>query len=265
MNFKYGVVKTENIKAAEYQKPVETARVSRIVARFNPAKLGSVLLSDRKDGTYAIVDGQHRLAAVRQMNIDEIHAVILEGLTVEQEADLFRTQNENVVPPNAIDQFRAGVVAKDPHYLTIKAILDKYGYAVSDDSRPYHVRAVGTLTGIVCQHDFAVLDKTFEYIAAAWPADVSAIQRTMLVLLAEFASRYGTKVSAAQFAARMTAVHPSELAYYFDQARFGEYPRKSVANPLVRELGCQFLVDAYNKGLSDNSRLRLKMERTKVA
>lgn len=265
MNIRYDVVKTESIKSAEYQKPVETARVSRIVARFNPAKLGSVLLSDRKDGTYAVVDGQHRLAAVRQMHIDEIHAVILDGLTVEEEADLFRTQSENVVPPKAIDQFRAGIIAKDPHYLTIKAILDKYGYAVSDDSRPYHVRAVGTLTGIVCQHDFAVLDKTFEYIAAAWPADVSAIQRPMLVLIAEFASRYGSKVSAAQFAARMRAEHPSELAYYFDEARIKKYTRKSITNPVVREMGCQILVDAYNKGLGENSRLRLKMERKKVA
>jgi len=262
---RFETVETSKIVTGEYQRELQHNRVARIVARFKPEKLGVILLSDRGDGTYAVLDGQHRVAAVRQMNIERIYAAILEGLTVEEEADIFRTQNENVTPPNAIDQYRAGIVAKDPHYLTIKAILDKHGYAVSGHSLPYQVRAVGTLTWIVRQYGFAVLDKTFEYIKTAWAADVSAIQRVMLILTAEFAARYSGEVTAAQFAARMAAEHPSALAYEFNGERLLDYAGKSVLSPVVREMGCRIMVNAFNKGLDDESGLCLKMENRQVA
>lgn len=260
MNYRYEEVAVAGIISGDYQRPVEEARVARIASNFKPEKMGAVMLSDRGNGVYAVLDGQHRVAAARKLNLNTVHAEVLSGLTLEQEADYFRSQNENVASLKAIDRFRAGVCAKDPHYVTIKAILDKYGFCVSSESEPKRIGSVGSLSRIVQIYGFSVLDMTLAYISATWPTDTVAIQKEMLVGVAEFASRFGKSVAPEQFAARLSTRLPSAIRYEYQRRTDGYGNRMTVFKPSMRYTLCQVIVELYNKGLGATSKKRLKLE-----
>lgn len=66
-----------------YQRPVEEKRVARIVDNFDPRQIGALELSKRKNGTYGIIDGQHRLLALKAVGRKKVQALVHEDLTVK--------------------------------------------------------------------------------------------------------------------------------------------------------------------------------------
>lgn len=60
-------VPLERIVTEQYQRILNMKNVAGIVKNFDPAKLGVLVVSRRGDGTYAVLDGQHRLAALRRL------------------------------------------------------------------------------------------------------------------------------------------------------------------------------------------------------
>ena len=60
-------VPLDRIVTEEYQRVLNMKNVNGIVRDFDPARLGVLVVNHRADGTYAILDGQHRLAALRRM------------------------------------------------------------------------------------------------------------------------------------------------------------------------------------------------------
>ncbi len=49
-----------------YQRPVMPEDVDRLIAKWNPCLLTPIVISFR-DGNFNVVDGQHRIAAMRKM------------------------------------------------------------------------------------------------------------------------------------------------------------------------------------------------------
>ena len=60
-------VPLERIVTEQYQRILNMKNVAGIVKNFDPAKLGVLVVSHRTDGTYAVLDGQHRLTALRRL------------------------------------------------------------------------------------------------------------------------------------------------------------------------------------------------------
>ena len=77
-----------------YQRPTNTAQVEKIAARFDEAKLGLPIVSER-GGQYHLLDGAHRAAALRKLGYTHAMCIVLTGLTYADEAEYFRTQNQN--------------------------------------------------------------------------------------------------------------------------------------------------------------------------
>ena len=74
-----------------YQRPVESEDVDRLIAKWDDRLLTPLVVSFR-DGKFNVVDGQHRIAAMRKMadggNIT-VPCLIYTGLSYEQEAELY--------------------------------------------------------------------------------------------------------------------------------------------------------------------------------
>lgn len=250
----------DKITTGGYQRPLNERRVEKIAAQFDPAKLGLLLVSQREHGRYAILDGQHRLAALRAQGYGRGMAIVLSGLSVDEEANYFRRQNENVTRLNALDLYNAGLMAGDHRYLEIERILTSHGFKVGKEGTPMQVAAVATLAHIVTQFGFQTLDTVFAYIRAAWPTDRTAVRREMLAGFTEFALRYGGKVKPEQFGARMRDKLPSDLFHEHRRRCAGDAHARSAFKPSVRYVLCGVLVEAYNKGLGSQSRQRLMLK-----
>ena len=74
-----------------YQRPVEQKNVDKLVRNWNSRELYPVIVSFR-DGKFNVVDGQNRIAAMRQMAGGGdviVPCMIYTGMTYEQEAELY--------------------------------------------------------------------------------------------------------------------------------------------------------------------------------
>lgn len=257
---KVEMIPTSRIVTGAYQRELTAGRVAKIVNQFSPAMLGVLVVNKRADGTYAILDGQHRLAALRIVGVPEVRCIVLDGLTPEEEADYFRFQNENTRSLTAYDLFNAGVCAKDVHFVTLKHLLDKYGFRVSRTGGPRCIAAVDALSKVTQVFGFPDLEQILAIIAATWPTDATVVRREMLAGLGEFVARFGQKCTVQQFAARMAMKHPSEMLYEYRLRTEGRASGRNAFNPGMRFVLCAVIMEAYNKGLASTSRQRLHLE-----
>lgn len=72
-----------------YQRALQAYKVRRIAGNFDAEAVGVLLVSKREGGEYVILDGQHRLAALRM--VDRTHALcqVFSGLTLAREAQIY--------------------------------------------------------------------------------------------------------------------------------------------------------------------------------
>ena len=250
----------ERIVTEQYQRILNMKNVAGIVKNFDPAKLGVLVVSYRADGTYAVLDGQHRLTALRQLGYDATNCIVLEGMTIQQEADYFRRQNENKQSLRINDTFNASLWAEDAESLRIKALMDKYGFRHGKSGQPMCICAIGALQRILRRFGDRTLELTLACIAATWPHDSTILRGEMLAGLGEFWRRYGEQLTVAQFEARMRKHLPLEMYQEARRRTQGKIMPSTAFNKTIRFTMCAVYVSAYNKQLRTNSPNRLELE-----
>lgn len=253
-------VPLERIVTEQYQRILNMKNVAGIVKNFDPAKLGVLVVSHREDGTYAVLDGQHRLTALRRLGYDAANCIVLEGMTIQQEADYFRRQNENKQSLRINDTFNASLWAEDAGSLRIKELMDKYGFRHGKSGQPMCICAIGALQRILRRFGDRTLELTLACIAATWPHDSTILRGEMLAGLGEFWRRYGEKLTVAQFEARMRKHLPMEMYQEARRRTQGKTTPATAFNKTIRFTMCAVYVSAYNKQLRTNSPNRLELE-----
>ena len=253
-------VPLERIVTEQYQRILNMKNVAGIVKNFDPAKLGVLVVSHRKDGTYAVLDGQHRLTALRRLGYDAANCIVLEGMTIQQEADYFRRQNENKQSLRINDTFNASLWAEDAESLRIKELMDQYGFRHGKSGQPMCICAIGALQRILRRFGDRALELTLACIAATWPHDSTILRGEMLAGLGEFWRRYGEKLTVAQFEARMRKHLPMEMYQEARRRTQGKTTPATAFNKTIRFTMCAVYVSAYNKQLRTNSPNRLELE-----
>lgn len=118
----------------EYQRSINRARVAKIKGEYNPYKVDVKRLNYR-DGWAHAYDGMHTITSINELGIPNIPAIVTFNKPYEWEAEMFRTQLENSSRPNSVSRYLAGVEAKDPMCLEIKAELNKRGITTLRDRR----------------------------------------------------------------------------------------------------------------------------------
>lgn len=150
------------------QRDLNQARVDRIAADFNPEDLQTPTVSSR-DGHFYIIDGQHRVEALRQMGWgdQQIQCWVYEGLTEAEEAEKFLKLND-VLVVGSFDKFTKGVSAGREIEVAIDRIVRSNGLVISKDSVPGAIRAVGTLRRVFTRTNGQTLGRTLQIIRDAY-------------------------------------------------------------------------------------------------
>lgn len=150
------------------QRDLNQARVDHLAANFDLEQLGTPTVSER-EGHFFIIDGQHRIEALRQMGWgdQQIQCWTYTGLTGEEEAERFLKLND-VLAVEAMARFRAGVHAGREVECDIDRVVRSQGLCVSKDSLPGAIRAVGTLRRVYSRTDGATLGRTLRIIRDAY-------------------------------------------------------------------------------------------------
>lgn len=116
-----------------YQRDVKEPFVERVAKEWDPALVNVLEVSKRSEVEYAVFDGQQRLnAAIRRGDIEELPCLIHTGLTPEEEASLFTRLQDNRVPMQPLDRFKARQFGRDPTAVDIVEIATKNGYQIGN-------------------------------------------------------------------------------------------------------------------------------------
>jgi hypothetical protein len=187
--FTFQVVQERDLEIDEvYQRPLGIF-VNNIVDEFEPAMVGTLLVNQRGKKLY-VIDGQHRLVALRRLGIQDVPCVVYNGLSRADEAKLFaklQTERRRIRPTQ---RFQAEVVAKDPRALAIKKVLENTDVVMSDVGgrlmAPHEVSAVVALERVYDNHGASRLEEVLTVIRLAFPDEKGALSNDMVLGVSSF-------------------------------------------------------------------------------
>lgn len=140
---------------AAYQRPL-TNFWHTVRDQFNPALVGTLVVSERRNGSKWIIDGQTRWAAMCEQGweagVDESGRVIggapcliYEGLTKQQEAELFALLQTQRRGMRTYHRFRAELVAKDKNAVGLAKVVTAAGFELGVNETRNTLQSIAAL------------------------------------------------------------------------------------------------------------------------
>ena len=155
-----------------YQRNLDHRRVDKIVAEYDPTLLGVLEVSDRGNGEFAILEGQHRWAAACLATEEgaNVHLVcqVHRGLSVEQEARLFYDMDVSRRALSGWDRWKARRGSGDSAVERIERIVGRFGMRVDPGSHDGFIGSTTTLENVFDLGGEALLSSTLTVLTAAY-------------------------------------------------------------------------------------------------
>jgi hypothetical protein len=186
------------------QRPLDKRRVSKIAAELNMDALGVITVSRRDNGDNAVIDGQHRVEALREAGHGGGTAAcrVFADLTLPEEADMFRLLN-NTAKPGYLDLFRVRVIQGDEDAVMITLMLEQYGWKVAQAGDAGCLSAIQAFERVY-RASPAAAEKTIATITRAWGHDRNGVDGRLLDGLGLVYARYGEAINVSELTDRLS-------------------------------------------------------------
>lgn len=240
----------------QVNRDINDRNVTKICEGFDPDAFGVIEVSERPDGTYVVIDGQHRCKAIIDMGWADqrVECKVHRQLTIAQEAALFSKLNAslNLSP---IEKFLKRVVAEDPVAVEVVRIAAKVGFIVDRQPRDGNIAAVVSLEKIYRGTKFSAdrmqakaLEKTLLAVSQAWGHTYAAVHGDILLGVGWVVLRYNGALDVEALIPRLAAM-PGGPARLLGNARG---LREMKGGSSVADCIASIVVDSYNKGRRTN-------------
>ena len=200
-----------------YQRPVETEDVDKLIAKWNPCLLTPIVVSFR-DGNFNVVDGQHRIAAMRKMaggGDVTVPCIIYTGLTYEQEAELYYMLDQTR------GKLRLGHATKalvesgaDAEIIDVKQRVEDAGFVWALDrptGEPFEISTTRAVINAYRLLGGAAFSRMLGLIAGAGHGTPNSLKASIFSGMALFVKTYETELVDQIFIKRLSAVDPDEI------------------------------------------------------
>lgn len=175
---------------SRYQRVLEEKRVKEYVANFDANLLQALVVSERADGTYWVLDGFHRLEVMRLKGFENAQCQVLRTLTYEDEARVFHDLNKKRKAMNAWFAFRALVESKDREATAIVRTVEAAGFRIGQTDSPRSIKAIATLQRIYKLGGADLLGATLTFLSDTWAGEKDATGNVPLHGAAMFLKQY---------------------------------------------------------------------------
>lgn len=199
-----------------YQSVVNPSWVRQIADGFDPDLFRPLDVSARTDGTFWVVDGRHRLEAVRLLGwLEEaVPCFVYRGLSVAQEAALFYRLNAGTRKKRVIAVFRARLAAGEPVAFEVARVVSECGFelATTETNRGVtRLLCVGTLEAIHKAGGVALLRRVLSLLHDTWAGKRKVNDADFIRALFAFVLVHGDVMSDAVFVERLSKHDPESL------------------------------------------------------
>lgn len=225
-----------------YQRRLSPRRAQEIADNFSFSALGYPLLSQRADGSYAEVDCQHRIEALKILGFgdESIDCEVFYDLTLAEEAVLFRDRN-NMEKVPLVDKFRARLVGGEAKALDMMRILDRNGWKLQTGaSSDGYFAAIAKFEKVFSASPLAA-ERTVATLTRAWGHDPVSMAGLLVDGMGRVFVRFGDQVNIDDLVDRL-ARFPGGAPQFLGQAR-GLQP--IIGGTVGRAVG-EKIIDVYN-------------------
>ena len=200
-----------------YQRPVLDRTVDKLVREWDPRLLTPLVVSHR-EGRYNLVDGQHRVCAMRKKNGGkDVTALcrVYHGLTYEQEAELYYKLDRAKGHLRLSHATKALVESgADAEIIEIKRLLEGAGFVWALDKptgEPFEVEATRAVINAYRLLGGAAFSRMLELTAQTWHGSPGSVKASFLSGMALFLKTYETELDDEVFIKWLSAVDPEEI------------------------------------------------------
>jgi len=149
-----------------YQRDINEKLVKVIVDNFNVLLCQPLYVGQRDDGTYWLIDGQQRHAALTKLGKRSWDATIVRT-NAEQEALLFVDLNRWRKQVGLIDRFKARLFIREDSATQINEMVTAHGFHISPNPTVYGFACIARLSNF---HDSGILEEVLD-VLKAWEGD----------------------------------------------------------------------------------------------
>lgn len=124
-----------------YQREAAMAASRQIASKWSWIACGTLSVAKRKDGSYFVIDGGHRLlAALHRSDIHLLPCLVFNVVNEEQESKSFIVQNQQTRRMSPFDLLRAELHCGDPVAVAITGLVESCGmtFGPTSSSTPWH-------------------------------------------------------------------------------------------------------------------------------
>ncbi len=200
-----------------YQRPVNPKEVERLIREWDERLLEPVIVSFR-DGKFNVVDGQHRISAMRRMNNGVgimVSCKVYSGLTYEQEAalcyklDKAKKRLSLSQATNALAES-----GEDAEIMEIRQLTENCGFVWALGKSRGKTGEIVTTRALVNAYRLlggAAFVRMMNLLWDAWEGDPRSLTASILSGMALFVKTYETEMSDRTFATKLSQVDPDEI------------------------------------------------------
>lgn len=113
-----------------YARPLSEGRLKHLRREWDSMACSPLVISKRHDGSYWVIDGNHRRKVAYEKGILQLPAMVFSGLERQREADLY-TKLGTVLGQTPWTRFLSKLAAEDATALEIVSIAEKYGVEIN--------------------------------------------------------------------------------------------------------------------------------------
>lgn len=237
-----------------YQSPVKESQVKKIVRNFDPKKLHTIVVNKRANGLFYIIDGQHRVEALKELGAPMIDATIHEGLTVEEEAEMYYGINDRPSKtPNM--KGKSSLAFNEPNAVEIDEAAYEVGLKIDYDKKKSgcdgYLIAYASLQDIHKKYGKDFLEIVLFTIKNSFGTESRFYQAYILRGVAQFISKYGRQIDFNHLTNRLNELGFDKFLQEVNKHR-AAFSTKKECLPIA-------LVDIYNKRKHKKNQLDKRM------
>ena len=193
---------------------INRKKINDIKRNYDPGQVRAVVVSFR-DGKYYIIDGQHTALSIYEMNCGDggtlIYCDVREGLTYQQEAQLFYDLNTNAQVVSIADKIWSLVCAGNHDAVDFKNIIERCGYTFGRKTTNT-VAPIGTCWSIYNKPNGAArLESILTLIHDTWLSNMAAVNTDLIKGIDEFFKNHGSSFDRERFIKTFSVIDPKTI------------------------------------------------------
>ena len=201
-----------------YQRPVKRRHVDKIIRNYDPRLMDEIIVNCR-GGKYYVIDGQHRITALREMNngVDVIVTCkVYYGLTYQQEAEFYHLLDAAKTKLNTKDDVRSMFESGEfPNIEDIKKVLKAHDLELNLTSGGVHadnrISAIRETLNAYDELGFSGFSRMIRLLKETWHGKRKSLTSYILSGMTLFLKTYGELVGDATFVQQLSRFRTEDI------------------------------------------------------